>query len=129
MALKIGLTSIFVDDQAKAQAFYTEVLGFRTKMDLPMGEARWLTVVSADAPDGTQLLLEPNINPTAADFQKAVFEQGIPAASFESEDVHKEHERLTAAGVEFTMPPTALGDTTLAMFKDTCGNVVQIYQE
>ncbi|MGZ0051125.1 VOC family protein [Brevibacillus gelatini] len=126
--MRISLASIFVDDQDKAQKFYTDILGFVTKMDIPMGGARWLTVVSPEDPDGVQLVLEPNMNPAALAYQKAIFEQNIPATAFEVSDVYKEYERLTKLGVTFTQAPTKAGDVTLAVLNDTCGNLIQIYQ-
>lgn len=126
--MKIRLTSVLVDDQEKALRFYTGVLGFVKKLDFPVGEARWLTVVSSEEPNGTQLLLEPNANPAALTFQKALFEQGIPLAAFEVEDVHEEHERLKAQGVVFSIEPTKTAQAVVAIFEDTCGNLIQIYQ-
>lgn len=126
--MRISLASIFVDNQDKAQKFYTDILGFVTKMDIPMGGARWLTVVSPEDPDGVQLVLEPNMNPAALAYQKAIFEQNIPATAFEVSDVYKEYERLTKLGVTFTQAPTKAGDVTLAVLNDTCGNLIQIYQ-
>jgi predicted enzyme related to lactoylglutathione lyase len=127
--LRINLTSVFVEDQEHALKFYTEVLGFVKKHDIPLGEYKWLTVVSAQDPDGTQLLLEPNVNEAARTFQKAIFDQGIPAASFAVDDIQKEFERLKAAGVKFTMEPTDVGSVMIAVFEDTCGNLIQIVQE
>lgn len=127
--MKIGLCSIIVDDQEKALRFYTEVLGFQPKNDIPMGEARWLTVVAPTAPDGTELVLEPNSNPAAAQYQRALFEQGIPQTAFEVADIEAEYERLTDAGVGFRSPPTAAGPVTFAMLEDACGNLIQLYQQ
>lgn len=124
--MRIILTSVFVDDQEKAQAFYTNILGFITKSDYPVGEFRWLTVVSPEASDDVELLLEPNDNPAARTYQRAVYEQGIPAATFGAEDVRREYERLNDLGVRFTMEPTEMGTTTVAVFDDTCGNLIQI---
>jgi catechol 2,3-dioxygenase-like lactoylglutathione lyase family enzyme len=124
--MKIVLTSVFVNDQAKALKFYTEVLGFIKKADFPAGEFKWLTVVSPDAPSGVELLLEPNDNPAAKTFQEAIFKQGIAATSFGVDDVHKEYERLKKLGVTFTMEPTQMGPVTIAVFDDTCGNLIQI---
>ncbi len=117
-----------VDDQDKALRFYTEVLGFVKKVDIPVGEARWLTIVSPEGPDDIELLLEPNSNPAvpAKEFQKALFEAGIPATSFAVEDVQKEYERLKALGVAFTIEPTNTGMVTVAVFDDTCGNLIMI---
>jgi len=126
--MRIKLTSIMVDDQEKALQFYTRVLGFRKKNDVPVGEYRWITVVSADGPDDLELALEPNANPAGKTFQKALFAQGIPATAFESTGIHAECARLKAAGVAFTLEPAAAGDVILAVFSDTCGNLIQIYQ-
>ena len=126
--MRINLTSVFVDNQDKALKFYTDVLGFVKKTDIPVGEFKWLTVVSPEQPDGTQLLLEPNDNPAAATYQKAIFGQGIAAASFAVSDIQKEYERLKKLGVTFTQPPTAMGPVTMAVFEDTCGNLIQIGQ-
>ena len=125
--MRINLTSVMVDDQAKALAFYTEKLGFEKKQDVPMGgEHRWLTVVSPEAPDGVELLLEPSEHPAAAPFKSALVEDGIPFTSFAVDDVHAEHERLSALGVTFTQPPTEMGPVTTAVLDDTCGNLIQI---
>lgn len=124
--MKINLTSVFVDDQDKALKFYTEILGFVKKMDMPAGDFKWLTVVSPDDPDGVQLLLEPNDNPAAKTYQQAIFEQGIPAASFAVQDLRKEYERMTKVGVVFTQEPTNMGPVTVAIFEDSCGNLIQI---
>ena len=126
--MKIKLTSVLVNDQAKAHKFYTRVLGFVTQRDIPMGEFRWLTVVSPDEPAGVELLLEPNANPAAQTYQQALREQGISAASFFVDDIQKEYERLKAQGVAFTMPPTQAGPVMMAVFDDTCGNLIQINQ-
>lgn len=126
--MKINLTSVFVDDQDKALKFYTEMLGFVKKMDMPAGEFKWLTVVSPEEPDGVQLLLEPNDNPAALTFQKAIYEQHIPATSFAVEDIHSEYERMSKLGVVFTQEPTNMGPVTVATFDDTCGNLIQIAQ-
>src|ERR671935_678708 len=112
MALKIHLASVFVDDQEKALRFYTDVLGFVKKTDIPLGEFRWLTVVSADDPNGTELVLEPDAHPAAKPFKEALVRDGIPFTSFAVDDVAKEYERLTAFGVTFTQPPTAMGPVT-----------------
>jgi catechol 2,3-dioxygenase-like lactoylglutathione lyase family enzyme len=124
--LRINITSVLVDDQAKAEAFYTGVLGFVKKQDVPMGENRWLTVVSPAEPDGVELLLEPSGHPAAGPFKKALVSDGIPITSFAVEDVHAETERLKAAGVVFTQEPTDLGPVVTAVFDDTCGNLIQI---
>jgi catechol 2,3-dioxygenase-like lactoylglutathione lyase family enzyme len=126
--VKIKLSSIIVDDQQKALDFYTEKLGFTKKTDIPMGEFRWLTVVSPDEPDGTELVLEPNANPASRDFQAALYEQGIPQTALQSEDVQADYERLTGLGVAFRSEPADMGGTLIAMFDDTCGNFIQIYQ-
>jgi catechol 2,3-dioxygenase-like lactoylglutathione lyase family enzyme len=124
--MKIVLTSVMVDDQAKALAFYTDVLGFVKKHDIPMGPARYLTVVSPEGADGVELLLEPMGHPAAPPFQKALFDSGVPAASFGSDSVEAEFEKLSARGVVFRKPPTNLGPVTIAVFEDTCGNLIQI---
>ncbi|MFP2908000.1 VOC family protein [Pyxidicoccus sp. 3LFB2] len=126
--MKIALSSVLVDDQAKAQRFYTEVLGFQVKVDMPIGEHRWLTVTSAEGADGVELVLEPNAHPAAKVYQKALYADGIPATSFESRDIHKEYERLAALGVVFRTKPTQMGPVTVAMFDDTCGNFIQLHQ-
>ena len=126
--MKIKLSSVFVDDQDKALKFYTEVLGFIKKRDIPVGQYKWLTVVSPDEPDGTELLLEPSDNPATQVFKKAIYEQGIAATAFAVEDIQKEYDRMTNLGVVFAMPPTPMGPTTAAVFDDTCGNLIQIYQ-
>ncbi len=124
--MRINLASVFVDDQVKALAFYTDVLGFEKKTDLPAGEARWLTVVSPEDPDGVELVLEPDGHPAVGPFKRALIADGIPFTSFAVADVVAEHARLAAAGVEFTQPPTAMGPVTTAVFDDTCGNLIQI---
>jgi len=124
--MKITLTSVMVDDQAKALAFYTDVLGFRVKHDVPLGEHRWLTVVSPEAPEGVELLLEPDEHPAARPFKAALMEDGIPFASFGVDDVGREYERLEGLGVRFTQPPTDMGPVTTAVLDDTCGNLIQI---
>jgi catechol 2,3-dioxygenase-like lactoylglutathione lyase family enzyme len=125
--MKITVTSVLVDDQEKALAFYTQVLGFVPKADVPLGgEHRWLTVVSPDQPDGTELLLEPDEHPAARPFKDALVRDGIPFTSFAVEDVHAEAERLRGHGVRFTQEPTAMGPVTTAVFDDTCGNLIQI---
>ncbi|MCP4897922.1 MAG: VOC family protein [bacterium] len=126
--MRIKLSSVLIDDQDKALRFYTEVLGFSKKVDLPVGEYRWLTVVSPDDPEGTELLLEPNANPAAATYQQALFESGIPLASFEVDDAQLEYERLHAEGVVFKQEPTDVGTAVCAIFEDTCGNLIQFYQ-
>jgi len=127
--LKIVLTSVLVDDQAKALAFYRDILGFEPKFDVPMGgEDRWLTLTSPGDPDGVQLLLEPDRHPAAGPWKTALVADGIPFNSFAVDDVQAEYERLTALGVRFTQPPTPIGPVTTAVFDDTCGNLVQIAQ-
>ncbi len=127
--MRIKLTSVMVDDQAKALKFYTETLGFVKKVDVPAGEFRWLTVVSPEGPDDLELLLEPNANPAAKTFQRALFDQGIPLTLFFVDDLQKEFERLTAAGVSFTQPPVEAGPVTIAIFNDTCGNLIQLIEQ
>jgi catechol 2,3-dioxygenase-like lactoylglutathione lyase family enzyme len=124
--LRIHLTSVFVDNQQTALDFYTDVLGFIVKNDIPMGEARWLTVVSPGEPEGTELLLEPSGHPAVGPFKAALVEDGIPAASFAVEDVQATYDRLVAAGVRFVQAPTPMGPVTTAVFDDTCGNLIQI---
>jgi predicted enzyme related to lactoylglutathione lyase len=119
---------VYVDDQEKALRFYTEVLGFLKKADFPVGEARWLTVVSPEDPDGTQLLLEPSDNTAAQVFKKALFEQDIPLTAFAVQDVQEAYERMKAMGVEFHMTPTQTEGPIMAVFDDTCGNLIQIFQ-
>ena len=126
--MKIKLTSVYVDDQDKALRFYTEVLGFVKEADFSQGPYRWLTVASAEEPDGAELQLERNGNPAAKAFQQAMFQQGQPAAMFYTDDVQRDYERMKAAGAEFTMPPTKVTGSTIAMVKDTCGNLIQIAQ-
>lgn len=126
--MKIKLTSVYVDDQDKALRFYTEVLGFTKKADFSQGPFRWLTVASADEPDGTQLQLALNDKPAAEAYQQALFQQGQPAAMFFTDDVKGDYERVSARGAEFTMPPTEVTGSTIAMLKDTCGNLLQITQ-
>jgi catechol 2,3-dioxygenase-like lactoylglutathione lyase family enzyme len=124
--MRINVTSVLVDDQDKALAFYTDVLGFVKKTDIPLGDAKWLTVVSPDAPDGVELLLEPDGHPAARPFKAALVEDGIPFTSFAVDDVAAEFERLSGLGVTFTQPPTPMGPVTTAVFDDTCGNLIQI---
>lgn len=127
--IKIVVTSVLVDDQDRALQFYTDVLGFIKKTEIPLGESRWLTVVSPTAPDGVELLLEPDSHPAAKKFKEALVEDGIPYTSFGVDDVHAEYERLRSKGVQFVQPPTALGPVTVAVFDDTCGNLIQIAQQ
>jgi predicted enzyme related to lactoylglutathione lyase len=126
--LRIVVTSVFVEDQSQALALYTDVLGFVKKTDIPLGEARWITVASAADPDGVELLLEPNGNPVAKTYQDGLKAQGIPATSFAVDDVQAEYERLVDLGVQFTQPPTEMGPVRTAVFDDTCGNLIQIAQ-
>jgi len=126
--MKIKVTSVFVDDQAKALTFYSETLGFVKKQDVRAGEYRWLTVASPEEPDGVQLLLEPNNNPAARTYQQAIYEQGIPAASFFVDDVQQEYDRLKQLGVMFRSEPTSAGPAIVAVLDDTCGNLIQLNQ-
>jgi catechol 2,3-dioxygenase-like lactoylglutathione lyase family enzyme len=126
--MRIKLISIMVDDQDRAEAFYTQVLGFRVKQNFPVGQYRWLSVVSPEGPDDLELSLEPNANPAGKTFQKALFEQGIPATAFESSDLAAEVARLSERGVTFIQKPTNVGPVTIAVFADTCGNLIQLYQ-
>jgi len=126
--MKINLTSMLVDDQDKALRFYTEVLGFTLKHDIPMGQHRWITVVSPEDPDGTELVLEPDEHPAAKPFKDALMADGIPFTSFAVDDVRAECERLRRLGVRFTQEPTDMGNVTTAVLDDTCGNLVQIAQ-
>ncbi|NZA27226.1 VOC family protein [Luteimonas sp. SJ-92] len=125
--MRIKLTSVFVDDQDKALDFYTKVLGFVPSHDIPAGQYRWITVRSQEGGDA-EVALEPNANPAAKAYQEALFEQGIPITAFEVDDVRAEHDRLRQRGVQFTTPPTETGPVTLAVFADTCGNLIQVYQ-
>lgn len=124
--MRIHLASVTVDDQAKALAFYTDVLGFVKKHDVPMGQHSWLTVVSPAEPDGVELVLEPDEYPAMKQLKASLVEDGIPYTAFEVQDVAAEHERLTALGVMFTQPPTEMGPVVTAVFDDTCGNLIQI---
>jgi predicted enzyme related to lactoylglutathione lyase len=126
--MKIKLTSLYVDDQEKALRFYTEILGFAKKADFTKGPYRWLTVGSAEEPDGTQLQLALNDNPAAKTYQQAIFQQGQSAANFFTDDVKSDYERIKARGAEFTMPPTSVPGATITMLKDTCGNLIQLTQ-
>jgi catechol 2,3-dioxygenase-like lactoylglutathione lyase family enzyme len=128
MSLRMHVMSVMVDDQRKALAFYTDVLGFQKKWEIPMGEVSWLTVVSPDAPNGMELSLEPDSHPAARPFKQALVEDGIPFTSFAVDDVQAEYERLRARGVQFTQPPTNLGPVIVATLDDTCGNLLQIVQ-
>jgi catechol 2,3-dioxygenase-like lactoylglutathione lyase family enzyme len=124
--MKIVVTCVFVDDQDKALRFYTNVLGFVKKTEIPMGEVRWLTVVAPGDANGTELLLEPDRHPAVGPFKRALVEDGIPFTSFGVENVHAEYERLRSAGVHFTQPPVDMGPVTTAVLDDTCGNLIQI---
>jgi predicted enzyme related to lactoylglutathione lyase len=126
IAVKIKITSIYVNDQEKALHFYTEVLGFVKKADFTQGPFRWLTVASPEEPDGTELQLALNDNPAARAYQQAMFEQGKPAAMFYVDDVQREYDRAKPLGAEFTMPPTKVTASTIAMLNDTCGNLIQL---
>ncbi len=128
--MRIKLESVSIEDYDKALKFYTEILGFQKKHDIPMGPGvRWITVVSPDEPDGTELLLEPNATyPAMKALKEALVKDGVPFTAFQVDDIQKEYERLQKLGVRFTMPPTAMGPTTIAVLDDTCGNLIQIYQ-
>ena len=128
----IGGTGVVVDDQEKALQFYTKTLGFQLKRDMPLGNPegdRWLTVVSPERPDGVELLLEPNRNPISLTYQQGLMDQGFPSIIFGVDDAQAEYERLSGLGVEFTMPPSDIGPAIMAIFNDTCGNLIQILQE
>jgi catechol 2,3-dioxygenase-like lactoylglutathione lyase family enzyme len=126
--VRINLTSVFVDNQDRALQFYTEVLGFLPKHDVPVGEHRWITVVSPEDPEGTELVLEPDEHPAARPFKEALVADGIPATAFTVSDVHAEYQRLRDLGVAFTQEPTAMGPVSTAVLDDTCGNLIQIQQ-
>jgi catechol 2,3-dioxygenase-like lactoylglutathione lyase family enzyme len=126
--MRITLTSVFVDDQDRALRFYTEVLGFVKKTEVPLGEHKWLTVASAEEPDGVQLLLEPSDHPAVSPFKEALVSDGIPAAQFAVDDVQAEYERLRKLDVVFTQEPTSMGPVTTAVLDDTCGNLIQLAQ-
>lgn len=127
--MRIHLTTVYVDDQRAALAFYTDVLGFTKHHDIPLGEDSWLTVVSPDVPDGPELLLEPAGHPAVKPYRDALAEDGIPLAQFAVDDLEAEYERLTAKGVTFTQPPTDIGSAVVAVFDDTCGNLIQLIAE
>ena len=127
--MRIHLAGVFVDDQQKALRFYTETLGFQLKHNIPLGEYAWITVVSAEDPEGTEFLLEPDAHPAVRPFLTALVEDGIPSTSFAVDDVQAEYERLQAEGVRFVQPPTDLGPVITAIFDDTCGNLIQIQEE
>ena len=124
--MKINLASVFVDDQNKALSFYTETLGFVKKTEMPVGEFKWLTVVSPEEPDGVELVLEPSDHPAVRPFKEAIVADGIPFTSFAVNDVQAEYERLSARGVKFVQQPASMGPVTTAVFDDTCGNLIQI---
>lgn len=127
--MKIKLTSVPVENQDKALKFYTEVLGFVKKQDFPVGEAKWLTVVSPEEPNGTELLLEPNANyPAMKALKESLMRDGIPYTAFQVDDIHREYERMKKLGVEFTAEPTNIGTAIVAVFNDTCGNLIQMFQ-
>jgi predicted enzyme related to lactoylglutathione lyase len=126
--MKIKLTSVYVDDQERALRFYTEVLGFAKKTDVSQGPYRWLTVTSREEPNGTELQLALNNNPAAKAYQQAMFQQSQPAAMFFTDDVKGDYERIKGQGAEFTMPPTDVTASTIAMLNDTCGNLIQLSQ-
>jgi catechol 2,3-dioxygenase-like lactoylglutathione lyase family enzyme len=127
--MRITLTSVFVDDQDKALRFYTDVLGFEKKEDVPVGEYRWVSVIAPGEEGGTQLVLEPDAHPAVRPFKEALVADGIPFNLFAVDDVHAEHQRLTSLGVRFTQPPTEMGQVTMAIFDDTCGNLMGIAQQ
>jgi catechol 2,3-dioxygenase-like lactoylglutathione lyase family enzyme len=127
--MRINITSVLVEDQEKALRFYTDVLGFVKKSDVPVGQARWLTLVSPEEPEGTELLLEPDEHPAAGPFKQALVGDGIPSTSFAVDDVSVEFERLRRLGVRFTQEPADMGPVTTAVFDDTCGNLIQIASE
>lgn len=126
--MKMYIKSVAVHDQAEALAFYTDKLGFKIKHDIPLGEFRWLTLVSPDEPDGVELALEPNAHPATRAFQDALIADGIPFTAFSVDDIDAEYERLTAAGVTFTNPPIKAGGAKMAVFNDTCGNLIQLIE-
>ncbi len=126
--MRIYITSVFVDDQDKAEKFYTDALGFKVKHDIPLGKNRWLTVVSEEDPDGTELLLEPSDHPAARPFKAAIFADGIAAHAFQVQDLDAEWKKLHERGVKFVMEPTDAGSVRMAVFDDTCGNLIQLIQ-
>lgn len=126
--MRIYVTTVFVDDQSKALEFYTKTLGFIVKHDVPLGENRWLTVVSSEAPDGTELLLEPSDHPAVKPYKAALVEDGIPAASFQVDELDAEYQKLRALGVKFSVVPMDAGTVRMAVFDDTCGNLIQLVQ-
>ena len=126
--MKIALTSVFVDNQRAAHTFYTDVLGFQTRHNIPLGDDFWLTVVSPEAPDGPELLLEPAGHPAVKPYRDALVDDGIPLAQFSVDDLAGEYERLTNLGVQFTQPPTDIGTAVVAVLDDTCGNLIQLIE-
>ena len=126
--MKMYIKSVVVDDQARARDFYTQTLGFQVKHDIAMGEFSWLTLVSPEEPDGVELALEPDAHPASKTFKEALMADGIPFTAFRVEDIDAEYERLTAAGVEFTNPPMTAGGAKMAVFNDTCGNLIQLIE-
>jgi len=126
--MRIYITSVFVDDQTKALDFYTNKQGFRVKNDIPLGENRWLTVVSKEQPEGTELLLEPSSHPAVNPYKTSLVTDGIPAASFQVDDLNKEYERLSSLDVKFTLTPMDAGSVQMAVFDDTCGNLIQLVE-
>jgi predicted enzyme related to lactoylglutathione lyase len=127
--MNIIVTSLFVEDQDKALTFYTETLGFIKKHDVPVGEFRWISLVSPENPEGTELILEPNNHPAAKEYQQQIFAEGIPATAFGVADIQKEYHRLKEQGVAFTIAPTEMENVTIAVFDDTCGNFIQLAQQ
>lgn len=127
--MRVTLSSVMVDDQDKALRFYTDVLGFKGKHDIPMGPVRWITVVAPEDPDGTEVVLEPDAHPAAKPFKAALVADGIPFTAFSVDDVQSEYERLLKLGVRFTQKPVNMGPVTTAVLDDTCGNLIQIQQE
>ena len=127
--MRINLAGVFVDNQEKALRFYTETLGFQVKHNIPLGEYSWITVVSAEDPEGTEFLLEPDAHPAVRPYLKAIVADGIPSTSFAVDDVQAEYDRLVEKGVRFVQPPTDLGTVVTAIFDDTCGNLIQIMEE
>ncbi len=126
--MRIYVTGVFVDDQDKAEKFYTDILGFKVKNNIPLGEHRWLTVVSSEDPEGTELLLEPSGHPAVNPYKEALVSDGIPAHSFQVQDLDAERKRLGGLGVEFTVEPMDAGPVRMAVFDDTCGNLIQLIQ-
>jgi predicted enzyme related to lactoylglutathione lyase len=127
--MRIVVTSLFVEDQEKALEFYTDVLGFKKKHDEPAGEHRWISVVSPEEPEGTEIVLEPNVHPAAKHYQEKLMEDGIPATMFSVDNIDETYKNLTEKGVHFTMPPTKAGNIKLTVFDDTCGNLIQLVEQ